>query len=491
MKLLTKNGYKFATGLFWQIPDENKRIINFTKLRRDTKHSMYCQIKNIKPTWGFCRKEDLHLEKKVAALAKFIVESSNLTADYANSIICYKFKSAGETDEAGKILKKDLFGYIVLLNGTICPEDGEYVSEFEAVRESIIIKAKKHEIETLYLPLDVSGKFFSLFERLFDAIHSDELLIQIMQNISVVDAGLFNTTIDVQFKDKYKALVTNKLQITDLMLLKQLIKEPEFEKIFKDTRDLTIKYLIPNVYHLHYTSDQIYWQQNKFKQRCKSALMRPLTSIRINKIKTGILLLVFGVISYIAYTYLLPQQKKLEKRLITPKPIVVQLVNVLPGELILACIAKNDRYFNPSGNWLLVNLKCNSNGAILTFNTDYDSTIDSFIQFTQNANQSKLSGRVGVLVQPYHLSAASLHKQLSKDKIISQLQQDAINYKLSLTILGNDSKQSTVKFVLTSSLSPIFLFTHGVLANVGLREISMNLNKTTGFYSWSLQGEVR
>lgn len=159
MRLLTKNNYKFATGIFWQIPDEGRRAINLTKLARDTGHNMCCYVKSIKPTWGFCHKRELHNEKKIASLGKFIIETSSLSATYANSIICYKFKDSYELDEVGNNLQTSLFGYIVLLNGTICPDEGEYVAEFTAIRESIISKAKKYEIETLYLPSDVAYEF--------------------------------------------------------------------------------------------------------------------------------------------------------------------------------------------------------------------------------------------------------------------------------------------------------------------------------------------
>ncbi|MFN7094521.1 MAG: hypothetical protein ACK4M7_04070, partial [Burkholderiales bacterium] len=182
MKVLTKRGDKFAVGMFWQIPEEGKRAINFYKLVKDTRYDMFCQIKTLRPTWGFCLKAKLHGEKKVASLGKFIVESSNLSADYVNSIICYKFKQAGESDENGKKLESDQFGYIVLLNGTICPDDGEYVAEFYAVRESIIQKAKKHEIEALYLPSEVSSRFFGIFECLEDAYANDSLLLSLMHN---------------------------------------------------------------------------------------------------------------------------------------------------------------------------------------------------------------------------------------------------------------------------------------------------------------------
>ena len=76
MKLVSKNGFRFATGMFWQMPDEGKRLINLSKLIKDTGHDMFCQIKSIKPTWGFCRKNDLNGYKKVASLGKFIIDSS-------------------------------------------------------------------------------------------------------------------------------------------------------------------------------------------------------------------------------------------------------------------------------------------------------------------------------------------------------------------------------------------------------------------------------
>lgn len=184
MKIIVKKGYYFLTGMFWQIPDDGKRTPNFTKIIKDIKLDYYCSIKKIAPTWGFCSKDDLKGHRKVASLGKYIVECSNLSLNYSDSIICYKFKSYGE-EEDGQSLDSDLYGYIVLLNGTICPDDGEYVSTFDAIRESILQISKKHAIETLYLPLDVSEKFFSIFERLSDSSYNDNLLWVILKHSSM------------------------------------------------------------------------------------------------------------------------------------------------------------------------------------------------------------------------------------------------------------------------------------------------------------------
>lgn len=51
-KIVTKNGYKFVSGMFWQIPDEGKRALNLSKLTKDTKHNMFCQIRNYKAYLG-------------------------------------------------------------------------------------------------------------------------------------------------------------------------------------------------------------------------------------------------------------------------------------------------------------------------------------------------------------------------------------------------------------------------------------------------------
>src|SRR6185437_13556009 len=263
MKLVTKNNYKFATGMFWQIPDDGKRKINLSKLVKDTKQNMFCIIRTINPTWGFCYKDEMQGEKKVASLGKFIIEASKLSASYANSIICFKFKSVGELDDDGRALDSDLYGYIVLLNGTICPDEGEYVSNFEMVRESIIQKAKKHEIETLYLPFEVALELFSIFEVLSDARHQDELLIKIIQNFGVMQ-GLHDFILqELPANKSYLEITSNPLTI-DLTTLYQLIEEPVFEQKLKIIKDQNLKYLIQNIFTLAHTSDEIYWQNPGF-----------------------------------------------------------------------------------------------------------------------------------------------------------------------------------------------------------------------------------
>ena len=490
MKLLTKNGYNFASGMFWQIPDEGKRSLNISKLIKDTKHNMFCYTKAINPTWGFCHKEELNGTKKIASLGKFIVETSNLTASYANSIICYKFKDAGESDSGGKQLKSALYGYIVLLNGTICPDDGEYVSEFAAVRESIILKAKRHEIETLYLPLEVASQFFSIFEILNDAYTNDELLKSIIQNLSTTQRQDLKEVIN---NDNDHEFLFNDLLNVNLNDVRTLIKSPEFENMLKQKKEQMIKYLISNIYVLPFTSDDIYWQNPKFKSNFNKALIKPASILIYNKHKIAMLALLVCIGNYMVYDYFTSSEMPITTVTITP-PSPPRALAVEPSQLILMCLAANDRYFKDLGNWTFTNLKCDSLGAILTFISDTETTLGEFKQLVGTDRNISLHDKTGTYLHKIRIGAKNIESSstsITKEHLITKLQQAAIDYKFVLNIseLNNINPSWNMSFSITSQLSPTFLLNKGVLDSTKLKEINMTFDKSSGFYNWVLQGE--
>lgn len=496
MKLVTKNGYRFATGMFWQIPNEGKRSINLSKLVKDTKHNMFCQIKTINPTWGFCHKEEMQGEKKVASLGKFIVETSKLSASYANSIICYKFKSTGELDDDGKKLDNDLYGYIVLLNGTICPDEGEYVSTFEMVFESIIQQAKKHEIETLYLPVDVAGRFFNIYEVLSDALNNDDLIAKIISNLNISQKHDLKNFLEQNFPDdnQYLQLINNPLDVnTNIELLKRLSEEEAFKQKLKASREQNLKYLIPNIFTLALSSDEIYWQEPQLKIQYRKSLIQSIQGKINYKYKVCILVVLIYLMGYMGYKIVNKESSLVHPN--QPAPVIPKPVAIEPIALINACLVSNDRFFKDLGTWTFTSLKCNSLGAILTFTSDIDTTLSHFENLIgKNDKTIKLNNRVGIYTLNYKISPAPKTNTISKEQILEQLQQASIRYgfKLSLTSSKLNSKtalKSSNKFSIASKQSPVFLFNHGVLNNIKLSDISMSFEKSSGFYSWVLQGE--
>ncbi|MCE3268527.1 MAG: hypothetical protein K0R49_779 [Burkholderiales bacterium] len=491
MKLVTKNNNKFAAGMFWQVPDEGKRNINLAKLIKDTKYNMMCQIRTIKPTWGFCHKDELQGEKKVASLGKFIIEASKLSASYANSIICFKFKDVGELDDNGRILEEDLYGYIVLLNGTICPDEGEYVASFELIRESIISQAKKYEIETLYLPLDVAVRFFSVFENLMDGYNNDELLSKIMHNLTAKQISELESLINNELSHKnYKFLLDTNLPL-DLDLLRNFITEEEFEKKLKASKEANLKYLIPTVLTLPLTSDEIYWNNNKYKQIYQSSLVQSISGKTTKKYKIVILLAVLLGFAYMFYETFIYK----EPQIIRPAsvPVIPHAAAVMPAQLINACLVGNDRFFTDLKIWALVTIKCDSMGAILTFNSEIDTTIGEFIKLVGSEGNVKLSGRTGIYIMKYKINNMQRHAIVNKEQVLNSLQQAAINNNLILNIQQSNAsmndKNTITKFSISSTQSPVYLLNNGILDNVRLREISATFDKSSGFYNWTLQGE--
>lgn len=492
MKLVTKNGNKFATGMFWQIPDDGKRKINLSKLNKDTKYNMLCQINSIN-TWGFCYKHEMQGEKKVASLGKFIIEASNLSASYGNSIICFKFKNAGELDDDGKTLSDDLYGYIVLLNGTICPDEGEYVANFNLVRESIISQAKKYEIETLYLPLDVAGKFFSIFEILIDNVNNDELLINLMHNLTKYQQQEINNFLgnDATYLSLQNSIKSDTFNVENLDQLRILVESSHFGEKLKTNKEQDLKYLIPSIIILSITSDMVYWSNDKYKLNFNNALIQSISSQRNKKYRFGllcILVVIFGYFIYKLFIYKEPPKPKL-----VTKPVVPHASAVLPLQLINNCLLKNDRFFGNLGSWTLMGVKCDSLGASLTFTTEINTSLGKFAELVGSNSDIKLNGKTGVYSIKSPIKAipkTNNPASLAKIQIIDQLQKaaNANSMKLSIPQSAKLDKAKT-KFSLISTQSPVYLFKQGILDNVKLTTITATFDKTTGFYNWTLVGE--
>lgn len=492
MKLVKKSDYVFATGMFWQIPDEGKRFLNISKLTKDTKNNMFCHIKVIN-TWGFCRRDELNKEKKIASFGKYIIEASGLSTEHSNSIICFKFKNAGEVDEEGKCLEYDLYGYIVLLNGTICPDEGEYVAKIDMVRTSIYEKASKHDIETLYLPVEVSGQFFDVFEILDDFYNNEVLLAQLIPNLSKSQLSELRQFINQSYpnSNEYMSLVNNRVT-TNIAHLRQLIKTPLFEKKLRATKEKNLKYLIPNNLILPYTSDEIFWRADKLKKNFNKCLIESTSARKIRNYKCAGAAIILGTLAYISYTVFIDDQKIMLKKPVQ-KVVIPRAVPSDPNKLITACLARNDKYFNDLGNWTLVSVKCNSLQAIYTFNSHTDATLSDFANLIgRNDNSIKFTNKVGIYTEKYNVISPKTKTVISKETILSNLQQAVIDYgiKISIPQTGGQKKlNSTIKFTIVSKQSPVFLYNHHILDNLKISEIGMSLDNSAGFYNWTIQGE--
>ena len=492
MKLVKKNGYAFATGMFWQIPDEGKRFLNISKLTKDTKNNMFCHIKAIN-TWGFCRQDELNKEKKVASFGKYVIEASGLSTEYSNSIICFKFKNAGEIDENGKSLLHDLYGYIVLLNGTICPDEGEYVAKIDMVRTSIYEKASKHDIETLYLPVEVSGQFFDVFEVLDDAYSNEALLCRLIPNFSRIQLDELREFINQSYPNfsEYIALVNNPIT-TNIAHLRQFIKTPLFEKKLRSTKEKNLKYLIPNNLILPYTSDELFWNNDKLKKYFNKCLIESTSARKVRNYKRIGAALVVGALAYISYAVFINDQKIIIRKPV-PKVVIPRAIPSDPLKLISACLARNDKYFNDLGNWTLVSIKCNSLEAVYTFNSHSDATIGDFTNLIgKNDNGIKFANKVGIYKEQYNVISPKTKAGISKETILSNLQQAVIDYGIKISIpqaLGQKKPNPIIKFTIVSKQSPVFLYNHHILDNLRINEIDMSLDNSAGFYNWTIQGE--
>lgn len=487
MKLVIKNGAKFVTGMLWQIPDEGKRTIPIKKIALDTKNNMVCNTKSITPTWGFCNNTAFPKNSKVASLGVFILESSNLSSAYKNVIICYKFKSVHELDESNRELNSDLYGYLVILNGTICPDDGEYVAAFELVKESILNKINKYEIQTLYLTTDVASRFFNIFERLNDAKKDKEHLHKILSTITEQQINQLieyindeRHDIDIQELRNYKLL----LPMQQAQFLENLIEIITNSKFISKINSIKspIRYLVESIQTIGYTSDEIYWKSNKFKTNYNKSLIIPIGFSVFKKYRKYALLLAFMVSAYIGCGMIQPDESlKYAPVILESKPISIDAT-----KLISTCLRENDKFFKDLGAWSLTDLQCNSLGYTLSFKSAIDTTTENFIHLV-NSKDVIFYNMVGVYTKKFHLSASQF-KHVNPLMITSGLQENSINlgYKLSMS---NKAIGKSNQFTINSDLSPVYLLNHGVFKNVKLKTISMAFNSANGLYNWNIQGE--
>lgn len=506
MKILTKSGFNFAVGMFWQIPDYARKTVNLSKVLKDTGNDMYCQISNLNATAGFCSKGSLHGSNNVASLGKFIIEAAKLTAAYSASIICYKFKHVGELDEDGNFLKDDLFGYLVLLNGTICPIDGEYVGEFDLVRNSIIEQAKLYPIDTLYLPIDVAARFLNIFERLEYAYHTDEpdeLLSAIMQNASIQqlesllllskdgEENTFNELINYIERRIAKNDVFA-LEL-DLSLLKKLINSEIFRAKIRDNvqTDNNIRYLVASILQVPLSSDEIFWH-SKLKQIHAKCLLHSIISTKKRLYKILIGLSVLAVFAYSGYEYFFDSMVIINKKAIPAKAHLQP--QLLPSNQLIDLCFENgrDRLFKDTGNWNLSAMKCNSLGVEYQFKAVSGGTLNDLVLMIGTTTGVNVVGVNGKYTQKFSISHVLQPRLYVANILVTNvLEQGASDYQYKLKILPEKSvntKAAMTKFSITADVSPVFLFRHGVLENVRLEEILMKLNNNTGTYTWTIQG---
>lgn len=179
MRLFEKNGYLFITeGYFLSTLSSNKlltpkqRIAMINQYFQDTVggenigiqlYDTYAVIKTMRETYSYVKSSELAetlkkagVDKKLTArgvgsLGMYIVEVTELDASISNCIICFTVSS----QECGYVLIKD---------GTIYPDAGEYISDKTSVKESIISLIRKHNrgtnierhIQAIYAPSELS-----------------------------------------------------------------------------------------------------------------------------------------------------------------------------------------------------------------------------------------------------------------------------------------------------------------------------------------------
>lgn len=491
MSLYEKNGQLFLAGMFWQVPDEGKSKVDLSRIVKHTSHNYYCRIKKIHPTYGFASDVGLPKKKKVSSLGHFIVECSNVDEKTPNSIIVYKFKEQGEPTsiETGELADNDQFGYIVFMNGTICPDDGEFISDALSIRLSVLKKIKKYEIKRLDLTLDAAEALFNIFERLEITFNNPEMMVRLLERANKEDRWqLSNLIKQSKNMDKYlpflQKLGSDDLSESfDLQLVRNFIREPIFRDAKDNSRDAKddLVYLVEKINIAPLTSDQVYWNNKNYKRNCLKSQLKPIAGVKNGKIKyvAGM-----GLIAFSIYFTFFRGEEEIQ-RVITPPPPKIVAVPATPAQLIKSCVVPNDKYFTDLDDWTLTGINCNSLGYSLTFIADSDTTLAELIKLTGDKN-AILSGKVGTTTRKFQL-APGRKSTLQRQEIITELQRNAIEYSMKLQLPAT-SKDN--KFSITTKLSPVYLYNQGLLNNVRLSEINMSYDTQSGYYNWTIRGEI-
>ena len=271
----------------------------------------------------------------------------------------------------------------------------------------------------------------------------------------------------------------------DVNIIRRLIKEYKFIQLMTDTRqtrdDLTI--IAEQIYAFPIDSDEIYWKNPKLKANFTKSLIKPLSSSASKSIRYGVIGGV--VVATIAIgNYITSKPDVIDDDTVEEaKPIVPIAVN--PEQLIKTCIIGNDKYFAPN-DFVLQQVKCNSMSITLTFGVPDNTTLSDFIAFAGGNKSVLLNGKVGTITKS-HLIQPGIVKPAARDVVISRLQNASLNYSLKVSL---PTDATTKNFTINSQLSPVYLFNHGILANVKLSDISMTLDDKSGNYNWTIQGEI-
>lgn len=178
MRLFEKNGYLFISeGYFLSTLSSNKlltpkqRVAMINQYFQDTVggenigiqlYDTCAVIKNMRETYSFIKSSELTetlnkagadkklISRGVGSLGMYIVEVMELDASISNCIICFTV-SAQEC------------GYVLVKDGTIYPDGGEYISDKTSVKESIVSLIRKHNrgtnierhIQAIYAPSEL------------------------------------------------------------------------------------------------------------------------------------------------------------------------------------------------------------------------------------------------------------------------------------------------------------------------------------------------
>lgn len=144
MIILSRNGVNYASGLVYQYEKEAKKKLDLNYYLKQTAFKYYLPIKSLGQLHAFGEALENYPAKVPLpiCLTGLILSMFNIDENTDNQILCFKF------DEA-------LYAYLVYINSTILPDDGEFIGSEKEVMSKIEILSKRFKIHKLVITDDV------------------------------------------------------------------------------------------------------------------------------------------------------------------------------------------------------------------------------------------------------------------------------------------------------------------------------------------------
>ena len=272
------------------------------------------------------------------------------------------------------------------------------------------------------------------------------------------------------------------------------------------------------------------WQHPKINSAIKNSQLLPVNDGYINKRNITIFFLIMFLctLGIMAHKYF---DNKVEVTKKVNSFMLPKVTSVPANDFVVSCFKDTNMYFGNLGEWQMSNLTCNLQKQIGTFSlmqTDFANNIITKQSLAPEGLMSQGKTLINILntgldnadkINDLNVAYKNSDVLISKtikfkgedrqnnnaytvasnnSEIIANLEKlnltDGITFTLDKQVVKRgtiSNRQEFIKFKITSTLSPLWLVDNGFLTNqIYLTEVSAIRDSNTGYYTWSLSGEL-